>query len=302
MKESTLQYYKERLLRVLVHIQQHLDQPLSLEELAGCARVSPFHFHHVFTGMLGESPKSHIRRLRLERAATRLKHSRQPVVQVAFEAGYETHEAFTRAFKSAFGVSPSLFRQRETPARAPRAPSGIHYLEGKALTNFKTTRPGDHKMNVTIKTMAPIWVAFMRHVGPYDQCGTAWDQLLPALGKEGLIGADTQFIGVSHDDPEVTPPEKRRYDACVTVDASYAPRGAIGVQNIPGGEYAMLTHLGPYAKLGESYGKLLGQWLPRSGRELRATPCFEIYLNAPDNTAPEDLITDIYAPLEPRRA
>jgi AraC family transcriptional regulator len=60
----------------------------------------------------------------------------------------------------------------------------------------------------------------------------------------------------------------------------------------------MLTHFGPYEKLSESYAKLLGQWLPRSGRRLRATPCFEIYLNTPENTAPEDLLTDIHAPLE----
>jgi AraC family transcriptional regulator len=84
----------------------------------------------------------------------------------------------------------------------------------------------------------------------------------------------------------------------VTVGEGFVPQGAIGVQTIPGGEYAMLTHLGAYQKLGESYAKLLGQWLPRSGRELRSTPCFEIYLNAPDTTDPEDLITDIYAPLE----
>jgi AraC family transcriptional regulator len=73
----------------------------------------------------------------------------------------------------------------------------------------------------------------------------------------------------------------------------------IGVQTIPGGDYAVMTHFGPYAKLGESYAKLLGQWLPRSGRNLRTAPCFEVYLNSPESTEPEDLITDLYAPLEP---
>src|SRR5215472_3236937 len=95
-KETTLRFYKERLLRVLVEIQQRLDDPLSLEELACLACLSPHHFHHVFTGMLGESLGSHIRRLRLERAACRLKLSQMQVVQIAFEAGYETHEAFSR--------------------------------------------------------------------------------------------------------------------------------------------------------------------------------------------------------------
>ena len=72
MKASTLELYKERMLRVLVHIQQHLDEPLGLEELARIACFSQYHFHRIFRGMLGESVGEHIRRLRLERAASRL--------------------------------------------------------------------------------------------------------------------------------------------------------------------------------------------------------------------------------------
>jgi transcriptional regulator GlxA family with amidase domain len=56
--------YKQRLLRVLVYIQQNLDGPLELEELARVACFSPYHFHRIFTGMIGESVKAHIRRLR----------------------------------------------------------------------------------------------------------------------------------------------------------------------------------------------------------------------------------------------
>lgn len=119
------------------------------------------------------------------------------------------------------------------------------------------------------------------------------------LGKEGLLGGDTQFIGICHDDPAITPRKKVRYDACVTVDQGFRPREDIGVQTIPGGEYAVMTHFGPYEDLSGSYSILLGQWLPRSNRALRPTSCFEMYFNSPENTAPEDLITDLYAPLEP---
>jgi len=96
----------------------------------------------------------------------------------------------------------------------------------------------------------------------------------------------------------VTPRDKICYDACVTADKSFRAEGEIGLQTIPGGDYAVTTHFGPYEKLGESYAKLLGQWLPRSGRNLRSSPCFDLYLNSPENTEPEDLITDLYAPLE----
>src|SRR5580704_17212537 len=107
MRTETEQSYKQRILRVLIHIQNHLDEAMSLEDLAGIAHFSPFHFHRIFRGMVGESVKEHIRRLRLERAAHRLKFTDLPVTRIAFEAGYETHEAFTRAFGSMFGLAPS---------------------------------------------------------------------------------------------------------------------------------------------------------------------------------------------------
>jgi AraC family transcriptional regulator len=301
MKAITLQDYKQRLLRVLVHIQQQLDEPLSLEELARLAHFSPFHFHRMFKGMLGESVQSHIRRLRLERSAARLKSGDWPVTRIALDSGFETPEAFTRAFKAMFGTSPTRYRSSRRPPRPPRGrpvASGIHYHESSRLRHFKAAKFGDEDMNVTVQTIPARRVAFVHHLGPYATCSTAWDTLGAFLGKEGLLGGDSLFIGICHDDPEVTPPDRIRYDACVTVDDKFMPQGEIGVQTIPGGEYAVTTHFGSYETLGESYARLLGQWLPRSGRELRSTPCLEIYLNDPNSTAPGDLLTDIRGPLQ----
>lgn len=153
-------------------------------------------------------------------------------------------------------------------------------------------------MKVTIQRMPARRVAFVRHFGPYSTCGEAWDRLCAFLGKEGLLGGDTLFIGISHDDPEVTRPEKIRYDACATVDDGFEPEGDIGVQTIAGGDYAVTTHVVPYKELNDTYAKLLGQWLPRSGRGLAPAPCLEIYLNDPNSTNAGDLITDVHVPLE----
>jgi AraC family transcriptional regulator len=301
-KQATLRFYKERLLRVLVHIQERLDEPLALEELARLACLSPFHFHHVFTGMLGESLASHVRRLRLERAAWRLKLTATPVVQIAFEAGYETHEAFSRAFGRGFGMSPIQFRRRNGVRARLQSPSGVHYRQRNRLGDFRVLEVQDHAMNVTVKNLKPMRAAFMRHVGPYEEVGKTWDEFLMLLGKDGLLGGSSQFIGICHDDPAVTPHDKIRCDACMTVDQKFRPFGEIGAQVIPGGDYAVLTHFGPYDKIGQNYARLLGQWLPRSGRRLRAAPCFEIYFNSPENTEPEDLVTDIHAPLESKQS
>jgi AraC family transcriptional regulator len=301
MKPTTLQDYKARLLRVLVHIQTHLDAPIALDTLARVACFSPFHFHHVFRGMIGESVKDHVRRLRLERAAVQLKLGSSPVTQIAFDAGYESHEAFTRAFKSAYGIAPSHFRAQHQPRLFITARSQVHWNPTTKLRRFKSTPISSRGMKVEIKSLPSLRVAFMRHFGPYTEVHTVWDELLMQLGKEGLLGGESLFLGIPHDDPEITPAEKLRYDACATVDSTFAPRGLIGVQEIAGGEYAVTTHLGPYDQMGRTYAKIFGQWLPRSGRELRDAPCFESYLNSPENTEPENLVTDIYVPLQTPR-
>lgn len=110
MKPDTKRDYTERVQKVLVYIQQHLGEAPGLDELARIACFSPFHFHRIFRGMVGESVNQHVRRLRLERAAMVLKSSERSIIDVAFDAGYQTHESFTRAFRGAFACSPSGFR------------------------------------------------------------------------------------------------------------------------------------------------------------------------------------------------
>lgn len=286
------------MLNVLIFIQKNLDNELSLEEYARVAHFSPYHFHRIFRGMVGESLHEHIRRLRLERAASRLKRTDMAIVEIALEAGFDSHEAFTRAFRALLACSPSQYRRDKGAGAA--CGDGVHYQEGEPMNELQLP-VGDAMMEVRIEKMEPMTVAFVRHVGPYAQVRTAWERLCSRLGREGLLGPRTQFIGICHDDPEVTAPEKVRYDACVTIPSGFTARDDVGVQTIGGGEYAVTTHVGPYERLGQTYAKLLGQWLPASGRELRSEPSLEFYRNTPESTDPESLITDIYAPLEPAR-
>src|SRR5262249_17541879 len=137
MRPSTPEDYQRRILKVLVHIQSHLDEDLALDELARISSFSPFHFHRVFRGMVGEPVKEHVRRLRLERAAHRLRFTGQPVTDLAFEAGYETHEAFTRAFKSMFGESPKEFRANHRAVAYGPAPSGVHFAANGELAGYR---------------------------------------------------------------------------------------------------------------------------------------------------------------------
>lgn len=299
MKSVTLDDYRERMLRVLLHIQGNLDRELPLEELAAVAHFSPYHFHRIFRGMVGESVQAHIRRIRIERAAVRLKHGEEGILTIALDAGYESHEAFTRAFRGVMGRPPSAFRTEHRSLPKGASPAGVHFGLARLPEDFVPQAEGGATMEVTIKRLEPLRVAFVRHVGPYNQCGRAWETLCTRLGPLGCLGPEVRFIGLCHDDPEVTPAERIRYDACATVPPTFQPEGEVGVQTIAGGDYALTVHRGPYERLIGTYAALCGQWAPRSGRTLSAAPGLEVYLNRPEETPPAELRTEIYVPLEP---
>ena len=106
-----LQDHAECIEEVIRYIREHISEPLDRERLAEVAGFSVPHFHRVFRAHVGESAISYLRRLRLERAARKLRMGAVDITEVALAAGYDSHAAFSKAFKGQFGLSPSEFRQ-----------------------------------------------------------------------------------------------------------------------------------------------------------------------------------------------
>ena len=131
-------------LRSIIDVLVDIDDPAAGAELARRAHLSRFHFDRVSAGILGESPAAFRRRLLLERAAWELT-SGTPATEAAFGAGYASLEAFSRAFRRAYGVAPSQF---DGEFRAD-APNGIHFHPPGGLLV-----PGDerrHTMDLTAR-------------------------------------------------------------------------------------------------------------------------------------------------------
>ena len=105
------------------------EHPRQVEELARAACFSRRQFHRLMLQVLGETPGKHQRRLRLDRAAWLLLTSGATVLDVALETGFENHETFTRAFRTRFGVTPSVFRKN----RGKTLPRSIHVVFSAAL-------------------------------------------------------------------------------------------------------------------------------------------------------------------------
>jgi AraC family transcriptional regulator len=107
----TIQEHSNCIADVMRYIRSHINEPIDRETLAAVAGFSIPHFHRVFTAHVGESAVSYVRRLRMERAARKLRMGAVDITEVALAAGYDSHAAFSKAFKQQFSLSPSEFRQ-----------------------------------------------------------------------------------------------------------------------------------------------------------------------------------------------
>jgi AraC family transcriptional regulator len=298
-KPETRSFYGDVVQRVIDRIASDLDAALDLETLAQSANLSPFHFHRVFRGMVGETPLELTRRLRMERAAWSLAHTERAVTVIAFDAAYETHEAFTRAFRACYGTSPSGFRQDGRSRIELAALSGVHYDPRGRPQLFTPCDTGGRTMDVEIKDMPARRLGTVRHIGPYNQVGEAFQRLGDIAGRAGLFSRPgAAMLALYHDDPEATPPDQLRSDAAIAVPDDLELPAGLAEQRVAAGKYACTVHIGPYDRLPDAWARLMGEWLPASTHRLGAGASYEIYHNNPMNTAKEKLETEICIPLE----
>lgn len=306
MKPDTRTFYEDAVRAAVRHIVGGLDAAIDLGALARRAAMSPYHFHRIFRGMVGETALELHRRLRLERAAWCLVERETPVTSIAFEAGYETHEAFTRAFRKAYACSPSEARQSGAGVGRGCAgafhfelatPNGVHFRPGTAAVADLHFIEGGTIMNVEIVNMTELRTASVRHVGPYNRISEAFARLGSVAGAAGLIGQGSKMLAIYHDDPESTAESELRSDACISVDDEAKLPAELGEQRIRAGRYARTVHVGAYTELGDAWARFLGQWLPSSGERLGAGQSFEVYENTPLDVPTEQLRTLLYLPL-----
>jgi AraC family transcriptional regulator len=299
MKPDTHSFYHQVVERVIAHLRSHLDDAPDLGALAAMANLSPYHFHRVFRGMAGETALEMLRRLRLERAAWRLQRSDVAVTTIAFEAGFETHEAFTRAFRRHFGEPPSEFR-RNPHAHVPlSAASGVHFHADDTVDVFIPLNTGGSTMELVIEQFPATRLACVRHTGPYNQIARAFEQLSAIAGPAGLFARPGALvIGMYHDDPDSKAPEELQSDAAIALDADAPLPPGLHESMIPAGRYARHAHIGPFSGLGDAWTRFLGEAIPASSHRVAAGPSFEVYRSDMRSTPPAQYHTDLYVPIE----
>lgn len=297
---TTNEKYEQAILSTLIHIQTHLESDLDLDMLAQRVGFSAYHFHRIFREIIGEPVKEYIRRLRLERAAYRLRISDEAILRIALDAGFKTHESFTRAFSRQFHITPNEFRNnflRASHERKTRTqPKYIADYSAKAESTTGQIR---------LEHVRPIIVAFVRHVGPYDKVldkdspmSLLWDELFAWGNANRLINADSLLIGIPQDDPSITPPEKQRFDICVQIPEFRNPSGHIGCQTISAGMFGVCRHYGSFDDLAEAYMHIYDSLIVTGKYNLRAQTPFEVYGYSRVKGDIRIHFTDVYLPVE----
>ncbi len=156
-------------------------------------------------------------------------------------------------------------------------------------------------MNIEVRQIPGIRVAYARHIGPYgpQYIGPLFEKLMRWAGPRGLCHPQAVIIGMSWDNPEITPAEKCRYDACIGVSDDLVPDGEIGVETIPSGQYAVY-HCEVFNNDFETpWNALMRDWLPSSGYQPADQPCFERYYNDAASDPEGKWIVDLCLPVKP---
>ena len=287
MNDAITTAYRERFSMVCDYIARHLDEPLTLEKLSALACCSPYHFHRQFLAFSGQPLYRYIQWLRLRRASWRLAFNPQDkVIDIALDAGFQSPESFSRAFRSALGKSPRQFRQRpdwlDWHQRVPKmASQALQTMEVK-IVDFPHTQ-----------------VAMLQHRGSPALVNDSAATFIAWRKRTGLSPvSESQTFGIAWDDPATTSAEAFRFDICGSVTTAI-PENDFGVINgeIAGGRYAVGRHSGSLDNLSQTVWAMFRDWLPGSGETLRDAPVFFHYLNFINDVPEHQLQTDIYLPL-----
>jgi len=253
--------------RAIWFIESHFGNDITLEEISDVAGLSRYHLSRVFGLVTGHSISSYIRARRLSGAARTLIDQPDNILEVALDAGYGSHEAFTRAFRDQFGITPEAVRKqghtrnltllepiRMDPARLPELESPrFETLQPMLFAGLQETYP--YGGNAAIPSL---WQKFNVHFGN-----------IPGQIGNVAYGVCTHIEGEA---------ETFRYMAAAAVDDRSDLPAGFSTLKIPGQRYAVFSHRGHVAGIPATMHRIFSDWMPNSGLDFGNLPdMFERY-------------------------
>lgn len=289
--------YIGRIQDVIKYISDNISGKLDLNTLAMVSYFSPFHFHRIFSGIVNETPLDFVNRIRLEKAANfiTLNHN-LALSEIAYECGFSSPSVFSRAFKKHFGVSASQWKKIKAGNNSSIQITNGEYIAGNQRNPVSSIQP-------EVKYVTGVTVAYTSNFRGYkqDKIAAAWSKIYSWASSNNLINGSTIFIGVSFDNPEITPEEKCRYYACVSVPPETGVDKGIGKMDLPAGLYCVYRFKGEIKEIEKTYKDLYAGWLPASGYQPADHPCYEVYYKDPEKDPKGSVDMEIYLPIKSLR-
>lgn len=305
--------------RALSHVDAHFAEPLTALELAQHAACSPYHFHRLFAAYMGCSVGTYITWLRMQRAAALLASGEESVLHIALEVGFESGQSLAKAMRRAWGTTPTAIRRGQAhphillevpwqpgrgplPARQSPHPSHQENLM-LSLTRYDNLPTGLVALTTTARGMVGNTLE--------RAARQAFDELASAVAQAGLMPRAWSWLAICPDDPQGPDDPNCRYVAGVLFGyamhtaqgqceqpAQVQLSGTLAWQSVAAGRNAVFTHKGSYATLYLTWAAIYRDWLPTSGHTLRDAPSLELMVNDPKVTPVEELLTEIWLPVE----
>lgn len=237
------------------YIMQHLEEEISIDDVAKYCNYSKYYFSRVFKEATGESIYAFIKRLKMEQSAIRLKIERdKPITDIGFDYGYSPSN-YSSAFSKHHEVSPAEFRKGINEI------SILHPFYQGLSAEFQSYQ--EYRQKTRIQELGDFSVIFERHLGNYIELGKEWLEFTEKY--KDYLKKDTLLIERSYDDPSITNKEHCLYDLCMTVDKNCSLEN---ITTIQGGKYAVFQYDGYVQGIFTAFQGLFHIWLAHSGYEM----------------------------------
>jgi len=255
---------KELVIKSIDYIMQHLDEEISIEDVADYCHLSKYYFSRVFKAETGESIYAFIKRLKMEQSAFRLKVEKdKSITDISYDYGYSPSN-YSSAFKKQNNISPAEFRKGKYTECVPNP-----FYQDK-LARFQSFKEYDKQ--ISIQELDDFVVIYERYIGNYIELGKNWRNFIEKY--KDYLKEDTLLIERSYADPSVTSIDQCLYDICMTIDKKYS---FDNVTTIQGGKYAVYRFDGLVQDIFDVFQGLFNVWLADSGYEMDERYGLDIY-------------------------
>lgn len=278
--------YIKRMQSTALYLRENFNKAFEIKKLEEVSSFSYRNLQRIFKGYYKETIGAYITRLKIESGAKMLLYQNLTISQIAIKVGYSDLQAFSKAFKKHFGISPQEYKSKK---------------EDILTSIVKNTKVSMSFYEERIINLPEQKVFYKTIMADYysDKIEEVWDELHEEAVRLGVNISTSESIGIIWDEPLISEAIRCNYDACFTLPQSCDFKNKFSIKTVPEQTYAVFTHYGSYGLLQNTYDKIFGNWILNTQYEVSESPFLELYkINSIHSDDPKDYVTEIYIPIK----